>query len=547
MDDIGEKSKLSKKVAKAAIAEWTSSLGPENVLFDGTSIKRYSRSTLARGTTPVCILKPGSVEDVRCILKTAREYGIGVYPISRGKNWGYGDACAVEDGQAIIDLGRMNRIIEVNPTLAYAVIEPGVTQFQLYEYLKKNRIPLWLDCTGSGPEASIVGNTLERGFGHTPYGDHFLHSCGMEVVLADGRVLNTGFGHYRNARSANVFKWGIGPYLDGLFTQSNYGIVTKLGIWLMPEPECSNMFFFSVPNDEDLSSVIEALRPLKLQGQINSLVHIGNDLRVISSFQRYPWELTKGETPLPEDLRKKFRRRGNFGAWNVSGAIYGTKKHVAASRGELRKAVRRLARVKFIGSAKVAIATKLADLFEHFGVLDEYVVMLRSLEKVYGLLTGTPTDAFLYGTLWRVKGTSTPASLDPLDNNAGFMWVSPILPMTGSAALEITRIVNPIFKRYDFEPLITVSLITDRAMVSVITISYDKQNSKETQMATQCYEEFFQAIMKAGYIPYRTSIYSMNKLAMGSEIFWDVLNEIKLTLDPHQIISKGRYQPTTDK
>ena len=130
----------------------------------------------------------------------------------------------------------MNRILDVNTELAYAVVEPGVTQEQFYQYLQSNRIPLWMDVTGAPPDASLVGNTLERGFGYSPYGDHFLSTCGMEVVLADGRILRTGFGHYEHGKARNVFKWGVGPYLDGIFTQSNYGIVTKMGIWLMPKP-----------------------------------------------------------------------------------------------------------------------------------------------------------------------------------------------------------------------------------------------------------------------------------------------------------------------
>ena len=119
-------------------------------------------------------------------------------------------------------------------------------------YAIRSYYALWLDCTGSGPEASILGNTLERGFGHTPYGDHFLNSCGMEVILGDGRQLNTGFGHYAGAQTTYTFKYGIGPFIDGLFTQSNFGIVTKLGIWLMPEPEMCKMFYCTVPKNEDL-------------------------------------------------------------------------------------------------------------------------------------------------------------------------------------------------------------------------------------------------------------------------------------------------------
>ncbi|MBI4686730.1 MAG: FAD-binding oxidoreductase [Nitrospirae bacterium] len=534
---------MTEEIVKLAISEWEAVLGQKNVLYDDASINRYSRSTLPQGTTPAAILRPGSVEDIQSILKTATKYSINIYPISRGKNWGYGDACAVGDGQAIIDLGRMNRIVEIDPVLAYAVIEPGVTQLQLHKYLKENKIPLWFDCTGAGPEASVFGNTLERGFGHTPYGDHLLNTCGMEVVLSDGRVLKTGFGHYSNAKAANVFRWGIGPYLDGLFTQSNFGIVTKLGIWLMPEPRCFNAFFFSVPEEKDIFSVVEALRPLRLQGTVRSLVHIANDLRVISSFQHYPWELTNGATPLPEELRKKLRRRGNFGAWNVTGALYGSKGQVASARNEISNALRSLAKVKFINDTKLTIAKKIGDFCQFLGIAGEFVGMLRSLESVYNLLKGVPTEAFFHGTLWRTKEINTTVSSDPLDNNAGLMWLSPVLPMTGAAALELNDIVTPIFKEYDFEPLITITLITERAMACVMTISYNRQDPIETEKATLCYDKLFDAIMKAGYIPYRIGIQSMNKLAKGSSVFWDVVDEIKRTLDQHQIIAKGRYQP----
>ena len=186
-------------------------------------------------------------------------------PLVEVKTGGYGSACPVMKQQIIVDLSRMNRILEINEKLAYAVIEPGVTQIQFFNYLKEKKLPLWLDCTGSGPEASIMGNTLDRGFGHTPYGDHFLNSCGMEVILGDGRQLNTGFGHYEGAQATHTFKYGIGPFIDGLFTQSNFGIVTKLGIWLMPEPEVCKMFYCGVPNDEDLSKVCGGAETLKIK------------------------------------------------------------------------------------------------------------------------------------------------------------------------------------------------------------------------------------------------------------------------------------------
>jgi len=522
-------------------------IGNEFVLDDEQSIQQYSRTTLSKGTTPQAVVKPENKKEIKKIVKIANECKVGVYPISKGKNWGYGSACAVQDGQIILDLSRMNRIIQVNEQLAYAVIEPGVTQIQLVEYLKENNIPLWLDCSGSGPDASILGNTLERGFGHTPYGDHFMHSCGMEVILGDGRELKTGYGHYENSQAKHVFKYGIGPYLDGLFTQSNFGIVTEMGVWLMPEPECSNMFYCAVPKEEDLSAVVEALRPLKLNGQIKSLIHIGNDLRVISSFNQYPWEEAKNKTPLSDDLREYFCKRGGFGAWNVSGAIYGSKNQVRMNKKDLKKALKRLGKIQFIGNGSLGVLRRFSTILQRFSLLPEFNTKLKSLDKVYGLLQGNPTDAFLFGTLWRVKGPLQTNSIDPLDHNAGMMWISPIMPMTGGAAENLIQLINPVFKQYGFEPLITVSLITERAMVSVITISFDKNDVDETSKAQNCYDDLFKLVMSEGYIPYRTNIHTMEKLSENSKIFWDITKEMKTVFDPNGIIAPGRYQPFDNK
>lgn len=518
-------------------------LGKENVFTDDASIQRYGRTTLPSAPQPVAITSPSTTEEVIALVNAARTHNVPLYPISRGKNWGYGDACPVQEGHVIIDLGRMNRIIEVNSDLAYAVIEPGVTQFQLFEFLRENNIQLWFDCSGAGPQASIVGNTLERGFGHTPYGDHFLNTAGMEVVLGDGRLLRTGYGHYTNATSTHVFKWGIGPYLDGLFSQSNFGIVTRMGVWLMKRPESFRAFFFSVPNDADLQLVIERMRPLRLQGTIRSTVHIANAIRVVSSYNRYPWEETKGRTPLPDEIMKKMCSQGRFGAWNITGALYGTKSEVKANIREIKAAFRGLAHVQFVSDRLMTVGDIFRNTLKKLGILEHLQGMIISLKEVIRLLQGEPTELFLHGTLWRAKGTEHPASLDPLDNNAGIMWISPILPMTADHATKLLDIISPVFNKFGFEPLITISLITERAMVCVTTISYDREDPDEGQKAMKCYNELFEKVISAGYIPYRCGNQSMKKLGLTSEVYWDVVNDLKKTLDPGGILSKGHYQP----
>jgi 4-cresol dehydrogenase (hydroxylating) len=526
----------------AAVAEWERALGAQHVCIDESARDRYGRTTSPHGNRPLGILRPDSAEQVARIVTVATQYGIGVHPISRGKNWGYGDACPPGKDQVIIDLGRMNRIIELNEELCYVVIEPGVTQGQLYVYLQERKAKLWMDCTGAGPDASIVGNTLDRGFGHTRYGDRFLTSCGMEVVLADGRILNTGFGHYPNAKPHRTYRYGVGPFLDGIFSQSNFGIVTQMGVWLMPEPEAFSAFFFSAPNEQDLADLIDRLAPLRMQGVLQSTIHIANDLRVMSGRMRYPFERAGGITPLPPALRAQLRKEVTMGAWSGCGAIYGTKETVAATCKAVARALKGYG-PKFINDKKLRKARSVVNLLQRFGMGQRLAEQLKTVAPVYGLLKGIPTDDPLRGASWRVRGPAPEEPVDPLDNHAGLMWIAPALPATGKAADDLMKRMEPIYSKYGFDTLVTFTMITERALCCVTNIAFDRREADEVSRAQACYEELSQHLMKNGYIPYRCAPSGFTKLATGSSTFWEVAAQIKHALDPEGIISPGRYQP----
>ena len=205
------------------------------------------------------ILRPADRQQVQACLRVANAHRVAVYPISTGRNWGYGSRVPAADGSVLLDLGRMNRIVDFSEDLAYVTVEPGVTQQQLFDFLRDNRSRLWMDATGARPDCSLIGNTMERGFGHTPYGDHFAHVCGFEVVLPDGECIETGFSRFAQASTGPLYRWGLGPTLDGLFTQSNFGIVTRMSIWLMPAPEHFEAFFFRCDDDSGLGDVLDAL------------------------------------------------------------------------------------------------------------------------------------------------------------------------------------------------------------------------------------------------------------------------------------------------
>ena len=522
-------------------------VGDAHVADDGATLARYARSTAGRGTVPLAVVRPGSRAEVVALVDLARRYRTPLYPVSTGKNWGYGDACAVTDGQVVLELARMNRIVQVDPQLAYAVIEPGVTQQQLADFLRERGIGLWIDCTGAGPDTSFLGNILERGFGHSPYGNRLAHIAGMQVVLASGEVLDTGFGHYPNARTTHLFPYGVGPFLDGLFTQSNFGVVTQVGIWLMPRAECINHFICTVPAHEDIAEVVDALRPLRLDGTLRSIVHIGNDLRVLSGGCTFPREQAAGQSMLPPGVRGAMRARAGAGAWTVSGALYGSALQVAAARAALKKALRGTpATSTFLTERKLRQGAWMASLLGAFGGGARLRARVALGNALFAMNRGVPNGRFLAGAYWRRRGglpVGFPAQADPAADNCGLLWVSPVLPMRGADVLALHALAAPIFAHHRFDLFATFSMINERALGGVLTVAYDKEDPAEAERAQACHAALFDAVMRAGYIPYRVGIGSMAALDPHGDVYWKTVSKIKRALDPDGIIAPGRYEP----
>jgi len=314
-------------------------VGNEHVVTTEEEITRRSRCTIPWTRRCAAVVYPGSTEEVQGIVRIAAESGLRLWPFSQGKNWGYGTTLASHDGAVILLLSRMNRILEVNEELAYAVVEPGVTYRQLSQYLRDGKIKLWPDSTDGPPEGSVVGNALDRGLGPTPYADHFRNACGMEIVLPDGSLIYTGGYPPSVSRTWNVHKWGVGPYLEGLFTQSNFGIVTRMGIWLMPEPEAYRSFTFELRDEQYFPAVIDALRRLALDGVIDCAVHMLNDVCMLTILSQYPREGSSGETCLSEGMLAALRRRYMIPPWSFAAALYGTSAQIRVNRRLIRRAL----------------------------------------------------------------------------------------------------------------------------------------------------------------------------------------------------------------
>ena len=225
----------------------------------------------------------------------------------------------------ILDLKRMNRVLEVSEANAYALVEPGVSYFDLYKYIQDNKLKVWIDPPDPG-WGSPVGNSLERGGGRGPLHDHFATVCGMEVVLPNGELMRTGMGAMPNSKTWQQYRYGFGPYVDGMFSQSNFGIVTKMGVWLLPEPEAYRDGTVMVPRHDDLVPFVETLAYL-----YNSQIVQGT-MALDSPLLTYRVSKGGGVVDLPGDISvaelERVGHEQNIPYWSAELHFYGPAKVV---------------------------------------------------------------------------------------------------------------------------------------------------------------------------------------------------------------------------
>ena len=527
----------------AACDCWSDVLGPEFVLSDSSTLRSAETATFLTTQHVLTVLRPANREQVQECLRIANQFCVPLYPVSSGKNWGYGSRVPPVDGCALLDLSRLDRILDFSEKLGYVTVEPGVTQRRLYEFLQERHSGLWMDSTGSSPECSLIGNAMERGFGHTPYGDHYSHVCGLEVVLPDGSVIETGAARFPGAATAPVNRWGLGPSLDGIFSQSNLGIVTRMTIWLMPKPDLFEAFFFRSTDPDGLPDLIDALRRLRLKDVLRSSMHIVNDYKVLGGLRQYPWTEANDTTPLTPDLMARFRQDLTFGYWNVSGGLYGTKSQFAEAKRLLRKEFAgQQGRLQFLSEEKLQLAVRFATPFKWVTGLD-----IRRTAKlvgpVMGLMRGEPmSSAFALSSAYWRKRSAPPSDPDPDRDGCGLLWYAPTSPADGQQVERLAKITVEIMLKHRFEPMISLTMLTPRIVYSVLAITYDRGISGEDERAMECYRELVGECQRQGYFPYRSGIQSQQDGLTTPSEYSNVLSKLKRALDPNEILAPGRYQ-----
>jgi len=474
-------------------------LGEEAIISDDEKMGEWRDPFAAPGDPehePSFVVQPSSTEEIQQVLQIAREVGVPVWTSSMGRNFGYGGSAPVERGTIIMNLRRMNRVLEINVKHGYALIEPGVSFLQLYEALKEAEAPLMMSVPDLG-WGSMIGNALQHGIGYNIMGDHASALCGLEVVLANGEIVRTGQGAIADGVMWNCHRRGYGPSIDDLFKQSNFGIVTKAGIWLTPQPDVINAATITCHSSEDIGQIVDLISTSLQEGSLQGLPMIVSN----------PPELSGGQAPFTYKNLGTVLRPGR---WNVRLGLYGNREMVAARRATLEKIV------ASIPDAKLEIR-------EYAGGSTQSDVDPRDY-----ITAGIP-NMVLQERLGNAFG-----------DKMGHIDFSPVLPIDGDLILQVETMVRKTLAKHDLVAAFGLVMMP-RSIIAPCMTFFDATDPARVNAAKSAVREMHEQIAKMGFGLYRTHISLVDLVSQnygyGDGELGKLYSKIKHALDPEGILS----------
>ena len=342
---------VSADVLAAALDDFRAAVGADAVLTDDAEFQEFRDPYWFKGWDEydaAAVVQPKSVEEIQAIVRIANARGVPLWVTSQGRNNGYGGSSPRTRGSIVVNLRRIEPRARDR---RQGGIRRRRTRRELLRPVRGGaRVghPLWISVPDLG-WGSVIGNSLEYGVGYTPYGEHAATLCGLEVVLPNGELLRTGMGALENPRAWHVYRRSYGPSFDGLFFQSNFGIVTRAGVWLMPRPESFLAGWAYCRRDEDLAQFVDVLRTLLLDGSITGYPQILSPTAMASVFtDRSHWY--DGEGALPDEIVERICAEMDVGRWTMRFAIHGDEAIVDHKFAKVKQALEQIPDASVVGT-----------------------------------------------------------------------------------------------------------------------------------------------------------------------------------------------------
>jgi 4-cresol dehydrogenase (hydroxylating) len=498
-------------LSEAIVRKLRQAVGEDGVIVDREGIDEFRDPYWIPGDDTFAasaVVQPTSTEQVQAVMRVANEFGVPVWPHSQGRNNGYGGPSPRVRGSIQIGLRKMDRVLEINEDLAYAVVEPGVRWMDLYDAIEAGGHSLMLSVPDIG-WGSVIGNAMDSGATYMPYGADFMSPCGLEVVLADGDLLRTGMGAIPEGRAWHVYRRSMGPTLDPLFVQSNYGIVTKMGVWLKPKPEAYIPLTLTAPGDGDLETVIDTLRRLRLHGILEGVPAIYAPVRAASMAIDGP---VIPPRLLSEEEIQAVADRTGLGRWTVRAAIWGPA-DIAQNR---LSAVRR-AWAQIAGSQVVA---------DNVYAPEDYPKITAAPEKIQA---GIPTMQLI---------EQTPPEL-------GHIGFSPIVPLTGTDVRRVIEHIRTRLAEVGINYSGGIFVINERSCLAVTGIQFDVNDTERVRTAFAVSRRMVSELGAMGYGEYRAHLDFMDlasdQYSFNDHAYRRFVSKLKDAIDPNGVLSPGRH------
>ncbi len=284
------------KAVEAVFKDFQKIVGPDHVSTDAGVLIAYERDQhwpFVIPNRPAIVIQPYSTEEVQQIMRLANKHKIPVVTMSRGVNV-RGLCVPSKKGSILLDLRRMNHILEINTEMMTATVEPGVTHGQLQIAAREKGCRICIP--GAPATGSILANYLLRGVYHTNAGDGIDHALSANFVLPNGELLKTGSASFPG--STPHWRYTSSPDFLGLFQSlpGTMAVCTKMTVKLYPLPEHEVWFMLGYDTIEDAISIIPPL----MWAQIPAVCWVLPQYTVVKLIAKKTKELEKLRHEFPE-------------------------------------------------------------------------------------------------------------------------------------------------------------------------------------------------------------------------------------------------------
>ncbi len=472
-------------------------------------VANRAETTVVRGDTVARVYVTSEAE-VSEVLRVCGAHHVALHPVSAGKNWGYGaNVPWSERPSVLLDLSRMRRIV-VDEHWGKMRVQAGVTFAQAFEALEANKSSFVLSTIGGSPAASVLANALERGHGYGQFNDRFGSLRCLRVVLGDGTIVDTDDPIIDGAET---HRWGRGPILRGLFSQSNFGVVVEADMLLEAKPKYFEVLTLWMFEPKKVPSLIDRFRRERFQGEIafRSAHRIWSD-----GGPGWPAKTTRVGYP----FRIVFSYSGNS----------------LAELEERRKL--RLKLTERLGTTQRDILTS-APKRSVGAIADVAVRADRNLRP------DRPHDGSI-SAMYRVRdalppATEAPRPLDMDRDRIGLLWATPVVPMDGATVAKLVRAAEEVALAQEVQPDISMISLDDwRYLDGIFGFLFDATVDGSRQRAELAFEAFSKVATELNCPSYRTGI-QHSPLSMTADRR-RTLARLRDALDPAHVLSPWRTE-----